>query len=438
MLRGWLILAAVLALLLYASFALAQTLEAWFPDGVPGYDTAQGVTVLSRLRPLYQAPGMRLGSFLLQPLRESDFGYDSNVLGGQPGKGSWVLGTRANLLATSDWSRGAVGAYASVDNARFLDTPAQSRTNWTASLGATLPIGRDQLTLAAAHLSLHEDRSDIDALPTDQPVSYQVNDARAAYVMKFNRLSLTPNLEVSSYRYGNTTILGVPASQAYRNRNVVQGGVTARYDLDGLRNALLVLQGVNQTFIAPQPAQPSSNSNSLTLLAGISDDTSAVWRYRLLIGWEVRAFAAPQYKTHSAPIAIAEVIWAPSGLTTVSAWLTRTIEDAAQEGVAGYTLTGARLVVDHEYLRNVLLQGSLGLQHASYLQAAGSQTSATLGASVTWLVNRNMRLTASYDFTGQRGTGSTLNTGPTLNIGSTLATGNFVRSIGLLTLRFDL
>jgi hypothetical protein len=51
-----------------------------------------------------------------------------------------------------------------------------------------------------------------------------------------------------------------------------------------------------------------------------------------------------------------------------------------------------------------------------------------MGGGVTWLVNRYVRLAATYDFTDQRGTSS-----PTL-----LTTGNYTRSIGLLTVRLGM
>ncbi len=122
------------------------------------------------------------------------------------------------------------------------------------------------------------------------------------------------------------------------------------------------------------------------------------------------------------------MIWSPSGLTTVTATVTREIEDAAQEGNAGYTFTGARVVLDHEYLRNVLLQVSAGAQRASFLQGGGQASDYSVGGGVTWLVNRHMRLSATYDFTDQRGSRS-----PTVP-----TTGNYTRSIGLLTLRFGM
>ncbi len=212
----------IAGLLGWAGAARGQDLSGYLP-GVPGY-AASGDTVLSRPRPLYDPIGVRAGSFLVHPRLDLGFGYDSNLFGSSPGRGSWLLGTHASVLAGSDWSRDSLGGFFSVDDLRSPSVPSQSRTDWTGSLGGTLDIGDDRLTLAAAHLFLHQDRTAIDALPTDRPVAYQVNDIRASYVHAFNRLSLTPNLELSSYRFDPTTILGVPAPQAYRDRDVAQGG----------------------------------------------------------------------------------------------------------------------------------------------------------------------------------------------------------------------
>jgi hypothetical protein len=100
------------------------------------------------------------------------------------------------------------------------------------------------------------------------------------------------------------------------------------------------------------------------VLVGLSDDRDALWRYRLLVGWEERQFAARVYHRHDAPVAEAELIWSPSGMTTVTGTLTRSIEDAAREGVAGYTYTAAALTLDDEYDRDILVQATGGLQQA--------------------------------------------------------------------------
>jgi len=236
---------------------------------------------------------------------------------------------------------------------------------------------------------------------------------------------VTPSVAFSNYRYAATTIDGTPTSQAYRDRDVIEGAVTTRYELSPQRDLLFVTRALAVNYTAPQAGQPTRNSDGYQVLMGLSDETGAVWQYRLLLGWEVRAFHAAQYGTRQAPIAEAALSWNPSGMTTVTATLTRSIEDAAQEGIVGYTYSKARVAVDHEYLRNVLLQASASYQHAEYLPSGGHANAATLGAGATWLINRHLRLSATYDFTDQHATAS-----------STLqTTGNYVRSIGLLTLR---
>jgi hypothetical protein len=407
----------------------AQLLSDYFPAGVPGYGTAPGVTVASRERPNFDPTGLRAGSFVLHPQLDEGFGYDSNVFGsGAKSPGSWLVGTHPSLLVGSDWSRDSLGAYVGVNDQRYLDQPKQSYTDWTALLGGTLSVGRDQLTLSAAHFDLHQARTDLDALPSDTPIAYHVNDVRVSYLIDLGRLSVTPSLAFTTYNYDSTTIFGVPSSQAYRDRDVLQGAVTTRYQLEPQRDLLLVTRALGVNYTSPQPGQPTRNSTGYEVLVGLADQAGAVWQYQVLAGWEVRAFAAPQYATHQAPIAEAAVTWNPSGVTTLTAKLTRGIEDAAQEGIAGYTYTGARLVVDHEARRDLLLQGYVGLQYADYLQGGGHAGGYSLGGSATWLMNRNVRLSATYDFTDQRGTSN-----PTLQ-----TTGNYVRSIGLLTLHFGM
>ena len=165
--------------------------------------------------------------------------------------------------------------------------------------------------------------------------------------------------------------------------------MTTRYELSPQRNLLLVTRVLGVHYVEPQQGAPTRNSTGYQVLVGIGDDDDAVWRYRVLLGWEVRAFRAAQYSTHSAPMAEAALIWSPGGMTNVTATLTRSIEDAAQEGIVGYTYTRARIVMDHEYLRNVLLQTSASVQRADYLPAGGHARSFSLGAGATWLINRN-------------------------------------------------
>lgn len=424
---------AVVALL--AAVAGAPTPEAGaqmfadvFPPDVPGYGTDPGVTVQTRARPAFDNLGTRIGGVLIRPQIEQAVGFDTNVLGAAPGRGSWLLRTAPSVLIASTNRRDPYGVYLSLDDTRYPGLPAQSRIDWTGGGGATFAIGEDHLTLGVAHLSLHQAVGDLDALPTDQPVAYQINDVRAGYASTFGRLSLEPTIDVASWRFGSASILGVPVAQGYRDRDVVQGGLTLRYETMPRRNFVLALRGTDQLYSATPPGAASPDSRSFALLAGIDDAGDGLWHYRLLAGYEHREFASALYRAHGAPVAEADAIFTPDGMTTITATIGRSIEDAAQQGVAGYVLTSAGLTVDYEWRRNLLLQASAGVQRADLLDGGGRQTALHGGIGATWLVNRHVRLIGTYEVADSRTSGGSA---------ASLA-GTFVRSVGMLTLRLGL
>ena len=425
---GWKVAALALGSGFVGGGATAAWLDTLFPPGIPGYGAEPGVTVVSRLRPDTEPLGLQDGPFVFHPAWEQSIGYDSNVLGGPSPRGSWVVGTAPSLLATGDWSGDTLAAYVSADDRRDLSVPTQSRTDWTASFGGSIAIGRDKLTLAVAHISSHEDRTELDALPTDQPIPFQVDDFRAAYAWSLGPWTVTPNLEVSSWHYDSTSIFGVPTSQAYRDRLVLQGGTTISYQLSPQRSLVFVTRAIGQDYSHTPAGQSSLNSTGYLAMGGIDYADDALWRVRLLLGAEHRSFAAAAYPARNAAIAEGEITWTPSGMTTVTASVTRSMEDAAQEGVSGYTFTTARVTLDHELRRNLLLHVSVGEQWADFLQDDTQQSSTLVDLGATWLVSRDVRLSATYSFTSQQGSATT-----TLPI-----SGNYTRGLGLLTLRLGL
>ncbi|MEI7710495.1 MAG: outer membrane beta-barrel protein [Rhodospirillales bacterium] len=422
--RLW-IFAAALSLVLLQQ-ALGASLADIFAEGVPGFGTAPGVTVRSRTRPDSETAPIHAGSLRVKPGFEEAIGYDDNVLSGPTRRGSWLTSTGGSILIGSDWSRHAFGAYLSATDTRYAEQPRQSRTDGTVSVGGSLEIGRDRLTLGIAHLSLHEDRSELNALASDRPVPFRVDDARLSYTASFDRLSVTPEVEISAWHYGDTTVLGQFARQNYRDRTMLRGGTVVRYEFAPLRNLVFLTRALSQRYDAPAAGQASLNSTGYQALLGIDYDEDTVWRARLLIGGETRQFAAPRYRSHTAMIAEGELTWNPTGMTTLRSLLSRTIEDAAQEGVSGFTYTAGKLGIDHEIVRDLLFATSIGFRRASFLQG-GQQTGASAGVGLTWLLNRYTKVSATYDLNTVHGAGPL----------STASSG-YARDVALLTVRLGL
>jgi hypothetical protein len=406
--------------------AVAELMTAFFPDGVPGYDTDEGVTVQTRLHPEQMQLGIREGLFEFMPRLDQSIGYTSNAAGAKR-HGSWETVTAPALAIGSLWSRDSFGALVSVQNTHYTSLPSQDRTDATVSLGGRLDIGEDKLTLAAAHIALHEDRAQLDTIASDKPIAFQLDDVRASYAMTAGRWSIEPGVEATNWTYDGTTILGAPASQAYRDRVVVRGGVTVRYEFAPMRSAVFAARMVGQDYLHTPAGQATPNSTATQFLTGIDYDDNQVWRWRVLVGAETRRFASPAFPRQNNFIAEAAAGWSPSGMTTLNAIVSRETGDAAQAGISGIVYTSARLTIDHEYLRNLLLRASFGWQQADFFQG-GHQSGTTAELGLTWVMNRSARLSFTYDQIDLRSSATPA---------TTLASG-YSSGIGLITMRLGL
>src|ERR1700744_661980 len=101
--------------------ATAEILTTLLPDGIPGYDDDDGVTVQTRVHPEQMPLGLREGTILASPLVEQSTGYSSNALPGRFTRGIWELNSQASLSVSSATERTTLGAEASLQDTAVLD-----------------------------------------------------------------------------------------------------------------------------------------------------------------------------------------------------------------------------------------------------------------------------------------------------------------------------
>ena len=432
------IAAAVLASILPGRPAHAQLLDNYIQPDIYGLGTEPSVTVLSRARPSYDSLGTRIGNVTVRPELFESFGYDDNVTGTTKPHGSAIIETNARVQAVFDRSDLNAAATLTVDDVRYPSQNLQSYTNWTAGVGGSYQVGRDLLIASFDHVTANQTLRDLDVPQLDQALAYQVNSARLGYRFVFNRLFVQPNLTIADYTYDSGFVGGRTYLQNYRDRTVYTPGVTVGYQLYPLANAVLVIRNGIGKYSVTNSSPFRRDFNDLAVLGGIDINPAGLVRYRVLGGYEVRTFVSAAYKTIAAPIVEASVIWNPTGLTTLTGVAARSIQDSASEATAGLTESRLTLRVDHELFRNVLLRGSAGYALDEYAHSTSSQTLYTAGAGVTYLVNRNIQVSANYDFASRRSSGNvtlgTLNLGtnfPGQQIGSSYSDNRYLLQVRL-------
>ncbi len=405
--------AAAISMVMPYTPSVSQVTD-FLASAVPGYDQSQGVPTLAPARLATDNTGIHTESFVLHPAIETGFGYNDNVLGGRGSPSSVISSTKAVLAVNSDWDRNAIGAYLSADTEQYLDTPQQSQTNWTAAIGGTYTIGRGDLTFAYSHLYQHQGATSLNSVATTTPVPFTLEDLRAVYAVKIGDFTLTPNVDLSLWNFGTATIDGQRIDQKAQDRDVLQAGLAIDYDLSSRTGILGNVSVIDSRYLYSEPGAPAPSAISALGEAGVDYRFSGALRMRILLGLEAREFQSATYRSRIAPIGQASLIWTPTGLTTVTATLSRSIEDAVQASAGGYTYSRADLDVTHDLYRDVRLDAHVGIQDSEPLQAnVASQTSVYAGVAATWQINRNISLTMSYQYTSQ--TGGTQTNQPTVN-----------------------
>lgn len=387
------------AMALGGAGARAQLIDRYFQSDVPGFDLQHGLADLPRVEPGGAGPVVHVaGLTVLADLQETA-GVDSNVDGMPGGPGSSFLETAPDVSVAAAGPRGRFGLDFTLDDLRYFTLPRQDRTNWTASAGLTYALGRDTLVLGYAHLAEHELTTDIASPASTRAIPFESDDFRASYATRFGRLLLTPNAEVTTFRFGGAT---VGAAADLNDRTVGTAGIAALYPVAATRDVVLAVQDILTDYSRRQPGTVSLNSDSVLALAGVQDRGESNWGYRLLVGVEHRSFSAKSIQSVTTPVTEASLTWRPQHRTSLTVTVTREVEDSAASGVGSYTYTASTLTAEQTLRHDLVLQGRAGLQVAEY-RAGGSQISYGAGASLVWTLSPRLRLSLDYDHRDQGG-----------------------------------
>ena len=378
----------------------AQQLENYLPSNLSGFDVMPGVSVTSRLRPEYSPLGIRLGNTLISPQASQSIGFDDNVLGTADKRDSPVLNTRGAVQAATTLPNSHLELELDINHYGYTNLSSQSYTNWSAGGGWSHEIGRDTVAIGVNHFHLNQLPVGIDSIGIAKPLPFNTDVARLSYKATRGQWTFVPLVDFAATRFNDTDPNVIPGQlTTSRDRNVETGSFAAFYEFAPQRSAMVVVRGSTAQYTAGDLRPDYDDAEAL---AGLDYNVTGPIRFRALVGYEVRSYRNSTFKNYSSPVTEVTLIWTPTGLTTVSGSVNRQVADSNEVTNTGYTFTQARLAVDHEYLRNVLLQGRVLIAHANYLQTNDAQTIYGAGAGVTYLLSRNLRVSATYDILAVR------------------------------------
>ena len=395
---------------LTARNACAQLLMRYVPQSVPGYELDPALAVLQNGGPDYRSQGVRLGDFIIRPGIDESVGYNDNPLGLIDARSSPVLESAGSISVNSDWSRDRIGASVSVDDLRYTALPIGDQTSYSAFTGGSLDIGRDSLDISGGRVSNYIAPTDVLSQGLATPIPFTSNDLRLAYTAPFNRLTLTPSIEFTTYNFGHPSNGLDYVDESVVDKDQLAAGISASYELSPGHKLVAAFLQTNAYLLHRGPGDPASQYDDSLVLAGVDYDTHGLFRYDVLIGYEIRSFSGSVQSARQTPAVEISVTWRPSMLTTINVAGVRHLTDASAFEANNLVYNEGKVVLYHELYRNVILNSAIDVQTTDGSAVdGGGRTSLTAGAGAAYLLDRHLRLDLDYHFT--QGSGFTAVTG---------------------------
>ena len=371
----------------------AQVLESVLPNGVPGFDTAPGTTVLSRVHPGFEQFSAQIGGYTITPGLTEGFSYNTNVLGTVVDtRGSPEITTNPYVSVDRSYTDGDVNASGSFQNLTATAVPTESYNTDTVSIGASHNFGRDTLTAGFAHLDAAIVPSQLNFLGSFVPTPIQLNTFRGNYSTQFGRLDVTPTVTYTQYAVTNVVQNGVYQNNSIFDRNDVRAGVNFGYETSAQRQLLFIIDSDTTRFPETNPYEPQPNNYELAAVVGYENNAGGLFNYFILAGVETEQFQSGLYSGQTEPIAEGGIVYTPFAVTTLSLTGRHEIEQTDQPNAIGFTYDHIGFEIDHELRRNIILTGNFSYDDAVYTKTGASGSAISAGGNLAYRVNRGLTL----------------------------------------------
>lgn len=395
----------------------ALTQAAWGLSALAQEAPGRGTTVLERPRPETDPLGIRAGGFLIFPsvsvteqIRDNIFfDEEENSTNPKDIQGDFITVLSTELLVQSDWNNHQLNFFGDADLGAFFINDEENYSDWHVGTNGRFDISRDTNVSARFDLAnRHETRGSPDDVNGIHPIFYNLFGPNVGAFHRFNRVSITLNGNVTKYDYEDVTTgvngaIGVLATGQINNddRDRVEAEASAEIAYEIVPKYDAFIRGIvnNRNYDdALDDNGFDRDSNGWEVVAGTAIDFTGVLFGNVFAGFRRQSYDDPRFPATQGPGFGADVTWNPTGLTTVTASVERSVEESTLVNASGFFATSFAAGVDHELLRNLILSANGSFQKNKYDGNGRNDDIVRASGQVKYLMNRYFYVSVGYDF----------------------------------------
>ncbi len=393
------------------TFKLILLVTMSLPDAAFALPTIAGLE--GETKADYTAKGIRVGAFEIKPTLELGSNWNDNIYNRQTQTvGAFVTHVKPSVNVASNWNRHSADLSIRSDIQNYINHPHEDRQIIDIGLNGRLDVLRDSFAYARfGYLNSPEQRGAPDSpVNAVKPTGSQTLVGEAGYDHQIYRVRLhadntTAHLKFDDGETGQGSL--IPNN---RNRSRLSNISTIRIGYEITPGYEAFIKGsynfINYDFKYDQQGYQRS-SNGYKVMAGVALELTGKLTGDARIGYQQQTYDDLRLANIGGIAGGMTLKWTPTGLTTVTADLNRTINQTTQVGASGFFSTAFITKVEHELLRNLILSAHGGYTYNQYIggnapNPARTENVYSAGVDAKFLLNRYLFANAGYQYSNRQ------------------------------------
>lgn len=364
-------------------------------------------SIVERPRPAYDAVGIRAGGFTVFPQATVSGTYNDNIYATDVSEtDDFVTTLGASVDVNSNWSRHALNFNADVTQVLYADHSDENHLNWNVGTSGVVDVTRrTQIAAGLRYAQLHEDRGEPNSpAAASEPTKYSLFSGNLSALQRFNRLFVRLTGEFEDYAYDDVTNLaGGTIDQSPRDYIETRGILRVGYDVSS-DTSVYVQGGVNERDYDQKPpvVLTDRSSEGYDVVVGSDFRLGDLFQGGIYGGYQEQTYDDLTFASIDGLRYGGNVEWYLSPLTTVTFDADASIQETTSAGASGYFEQSVGVRIDHELLRNILLNARVSYSTSDYKGISRTDDTFRGGLGVAYLINRNFTLGLDYGYTDKK------------------------------------
>lgn len=390
--------------LLFCLIVLVVTPVSAVAQNAPGnyYQRDRNISVQERPKPEYETPGIRAGSFVLEPEIVIATTYDSNINNFENGgNDDLIVSLNPAVNLRSDWNVHSLELSADLDTHQFTNSGDESYTDWGVAGEARIDIQRGtHIRTGASYGNLNESRlsAGVAQISRDR-VALDRAEVFVAGYHEAGRIRIQPSIGFRDVDFDDAELLdGSIADQDFRDREDYSAGLRTDYALSDDTSIFVNVEAEKQNYAETNLAF-SRDLEVVSVRAGADFDISAATRGQISAGFLSGEYDDNMRDGFSGLSLDGSLEWFATPLITVSLDGRRAVEATGLLESSSRIDTGIGVRADYEMRRNIVLSAGARYNDENYRDIDRNDGRLGLFAGSELLMNRSVSFTveASYD-----------------------------------------